>query len=105
MVHDRVAVVRFNVDGTAVLWERELTCSGVCGGSSVNVNDGSEDSEFRHAIKVLAERVGNLAQQRGELLERCTMAEGNQAQLKKELENQAEIVKSLYAKRKFDKQV
>jgi hypothetical protein len=72
--------------------------------SSVNVNDGGDDSQFRHAIKVLAERVGNLAQQRAELLERCTVAETNQALLKKDLENQAEVMKNMYAKRKFDKQ-
>ncbi|XP_024403661.1 autophagy-related protein 11 [Physcomitrium patens] len=72
--------------------------------SSVNVNDGSEDSEFRNAIRVLADRVGNLAQQRAELLERCNIAETNQAHLKRDLENQAELLKSLYSKRKFDKQ-
>lgn len=75
------------------------------GSSSVNVNDGSEDSEFRNAIRVLADRVGNLAQQRAELLERCNIAETNQAHLKRDLENQAELLKSLYSKRKFDKQV
>lgn len=102
----KVVVVWNNVDASA-----ECRCMvGIdvrwfCGGSSVNVNDGSEDSQFRHAIKVLAERVGNLAQQRTELLERCTMAEANQAHLKKDLENQAEIMKNLYVKRKFDKQV
>lgn len=69
------------------------------------MNDGGDDSQFRHAIKVLAERVGNLAQQRAELLERCTVAETNQALLKKDLENQAEVMKNMYAKRKFDKQV
>lgn len=73
--------------------------------SSANVNDGSEDGEFRNAIRVLADRVGNLVQQRGELLERCTIAETNQAHLKKDLENQAELLKNLYSKRKFDKQV
>lgn len=72
--------------------------------SSANVNDGSEDGEFRNAIRVLADRVGNLVQQRGELLERCTIAETNQAHLKKDLENQAELLKNLYSKRKFDKQ-
>lgn len=73
--------------------------------SSANVNDGSEDGEFRNAIRMLADRVGNLVQQRAELLERCTIAETNQAHLKKDLENQAVLLKSLYSKRKFDKQV
>lgn len=71
----------------------------------MNLNDGSEDSEFRNAIRVLADRVGHLVQQRAELVERCTIAEANQTLLKKDLENQAELLKSLYSKRKFDKQV
>lgn len=73
--------------------------------NSVNINDASEDGEFRNAIRVLAERVGNLAQQRGELLERCTIAEANQSHLSKDLENQSELLRSLYSKRKSDKQV
>lgn len=71
----------------------------------MNLNDGSEDGEFRNAIRVLADRVGHLVQQRAELVERCTIAEANQALLKKDLENQAELLKGLYSKRKFDKQV
>jgi autophagy-related protein 11 len=72
--------------------------------SSVSMNDTGEDNEFRTAIRILADRVGNLVQQRAELMERCTVAETNQAHLNKEFENQTEMLKTLYSKRKSDKQ-
>ncbi len=74
-------------------------------GNSVSMNDTGEDNEFRTAIRILADRVGNLVQQRAELMERCTVAETDQAHLNKEFENQTEMLKTLYSKRKSDKQV
>ncbi|KAL3687625.1 hypothetical protein R1sor_013934 [Riccia sorocarpa] len=64
--------------------------------SSMN-NDSGEDVEFRNSIKTLAEKVGILAQQRAELLERCTLAENNQNHLTKTLEE-------LKKKRQMEKQ-
>eukprot|EP00249_Psilotum_nudum_P024904 c29319_g1_i2 orf=674-3847(+) len=72
-------------------------------GSSDNVEDWN--AEFRSCLKVLAERVGWLAQQRAELLDRCTRAEAAQSQLAKELDGKTELLKNLYAKHKVDKQV
>ncbi len=77
----------------------------VCVYNSASTSDGGEDTEFRTAVRILADRVANLVQQRAELLERCSVAEANQAHLNKELEKQTEILKTLYSKRNSDKQV
>uniref|UniRef100_A0A0D6QTZ9 Ubiquitin-like domain-containing protein n=1 Tax=Araucaria cunninghamii TaxID=56994 RepID=A0A0D6QTZ9_ARACU len=75
-------------------------------GSSA-ANETGEDgcSEFRVCIKILAEKVGILAQQRADLMERCTRAEAAQNHLSKELESNTELVKILHAKHKMEKQV
>ncbi|CAM6088944.1 unnamed protein product [Calypogeia fissa] len=46
--------------------------------SSPSPSDSGEDVQFRMFIKILAEKFGVLAQERTELLERCTIAENNQ---------------------------
>ncbi|KAJ7561098.1 hypothetical protein O6H91_03G013900 [Diphasiastrum complanatum] len=59
---------------------------------------------FSDSLRVLAERVGELVQQRARLLERCTKAEAAQCHLSKELESKIDMLKSLYTKRKLEKQ-
>ncbi|EFJ36260.1 hypothetical protein SELMODRAFT_79145 [Selaginella moellendorffii] len=69
-------------------------------------SDGGDDvgAEFRSFISILADRVTFLAQQRAELAERVKLAESSQSQLRKEVENKAEMAKSLFAKCKLEKQ-
>ncbi|KAL2629619.1 hypothetical protein R1flu_014305 [Riccia fluitans] len=62
-----------------------------------SMNDSGDDVDFRNSIKTLAEKVGILAQQRVELLERCTIAENNQNHLTKTLDE-------LKKKRQIEKQ-
>ncbi|BBN09232.1 autophagy-related protein 11 [Marchantia polymorpha subsp. ruderalis] len=64
--------------------------------SSPSASDAGED-DFRNAIKTLAEKVGVLAQQRAELLERCKIAENNQNHMTKTLDE-------LKKKRQMEKQ-
>lgn len=75
------------------------------GSSAVNESGDDGSAEFRACIRVLAEKVGFLAQQRADLMERLSRAEVLQNHLSKELEGNKELIKSLYAKRKIDKQV
>lgn len=73
--------------------------------STIDENEDDGTVEFRACIRVLAEKVGYLAQQRLELLERCTRAEAAQGHLSKELESKTELIKNLYAKHKMERLV
>ncbi|KAH9304596.1 hypothetical protein KI387_009000, partial [Taxus chinensis] len=75
------------------------------GSSAVNESGDDGCGEFRTCIRVLAEKVGVLAQQRADVMERCTRAEASQNHLSKELESNSELVKNLYAKHKMERQV
>ncbi|KAH9621697.1 hypothetical protein KSS87_014056 [Heliosperma pusillum] len=66
-------------------------------------DDGA--SEFCACIRVLADKVGILARQRAELLDRYSKSEAANKQLTKELEERKELVKTLYAKHQLEKQV
>lgn len=73
--------------------------------STIDENEDDGTVEFRACIRVLAEKVGYLAQQRMELLERCTRSEAAQGHLSKELESKTELIKNLYAKHKMERLV
>ncbi|KAH9304595.1 hypothetical protein KI387_008999 [Taxus chinensis] len=75
------------------------------GSSAVNESGDDGCGEFQACIRVLAEKVGVLAQQRADVMERCTRAEASHNHLSKELESNSELVKNLYAKHKMERQV
>lgn len=72
-----------------------------------SASDSEDDGtvEFRACIRVLADRVGILSRQRGELLDRFSKAEAANKQLSKELDERKELVKTLYTKHQLEKQV
>ncbi|KAE8665328.1 serine carboxypeptidase-like 29-like [Hibiscus syriacus] len=71
-----------------------------------SLNDGEDDgsAEFRKCIRVLAEKVGFLSKHREELHEKYTNVEGVNEQLRKELEEKNELVKTLFTKHQLEKQ-
>lgn len=73
--------------------------------SSVNENEDDGTAEFRKCIKALAERVRFLVRYRDELLDKYPKVESANEQLRKELEEKKELVKTLYAKHQLEKQV
>ncbi|PPR95385.1 hypothetical protein GOBAR_AA25289 [Gossypium barbadense] len=71
-----------------------------------SISDSEDDgsAEFRKCIRVLAEKVGFLSRHREELHEKYTNIEAVTEQLKKELEEKNELVKTLYTKHQLEKQ-
>ncbi|KAI3801700.1 hypothetical protein L1987_29812 [Smallanthus sonchifolius] len=71
-----------------------------------SANDNGDDStaEFRECIHVLAKKVSILARHRAELIDRYTKAEVAQQQLTKELDQNKELVNTLYMKHQSEKQ-
>lgn len=102
------------------LFERLRTCVHVSGGVAAfadslralaqslantaieNEDDGT--AEFRKCIRVLADRVGFLSRHREELLDKKSKIEAADEQLRKELEEKEEQVKTLYKKHQLEKQ-
>ncbi|OMP09895.1 Autophagy-related protein 17 [Corchorus olitorius] len=72
-----------------------------------SISDSEDDgtAEFRKCIRVLAEKVGFLSRHREELHEKYTNVEAGNEQLRKELEEKNELVKTLYTKHQLEKQV
>lgn len=73
--------------------------------SSISDNEDDGTAEFRKCIRVLADRVGFLSRHREELLDKNRKVELAHEQLKKELEEKKELVKTLYTKHQLEKQV
>lgn len=73
--------------------------------SSANENEDDGTAEFRKCIRVLADRVGFLSRHREELLDKYRKAEVANEQLRKEMEEKKELVKTLYTKHQLEKQV
>ncbi|XP_022729612.1 autophagy-related protein 11-like [Durio zibethinus] len=71
-----------------------------------SISDSEDDgtAEFRKCIRVLAEKVGFLSRHREELHEKYTNVEGVNEQLRKELEEKNELVKTLFTKHQLEKQ-
>ncbi|KAK6944319.1 Autophagy protein ATG17-like domain [Dillenia turbinata] len=102
------------------LFERLRTCVNASGGiaafvdslhalsqslsNSMNEKEDDGTAEFRACIKVLVDKVGVLSRQRKELLERYAKVESTNEQLKKELEEKKEMVKTIYTKHQLEKQ-
>lgn len=102
------------------LFERLRTCvsaGGVVGlaeslralaQSLANSTNASEDdgvAEYRECIRVLADKVGTLARNRAELIDRYQELDASNEQLKKELEEKKAMVNTLCAKLQHEKQV
>ena len=73
--------------------------------SSANDRDDDDIAEFRKCIHVLADRVGFLSKHREELHEKNTRTEAANEQLRKELEEKIDQVKTYYNKHQLEKQV
>lgn len=73
--------------------------------SSINDNEDDDTAEFRKCIQVLADKVNFLWRDREELLGKYPKFEAANEQLKKELEDKRELVKTLYTKHQLEKQV
>lgn len=73
--------------------------------SSANDNGDDGINEFRECVRMLAEKVGVLTSQRAELIERYKKTEASHEQRTKELEEQKDLVNTLYAKLQSEKQV
>ncbi|XVF34352.1 hypothetical protein REPUB_Repub18cG0052400 [Reevesia pubescens] len=71
-----------------------------------SISDSEDDgtAEFRKCIRVLAEKIGFLSRHREELHEKYTNVEALNEQLRKELEEKNELVKTLFTKHQLEKQ-
>ncbi|RYR30384.1 hypothetical protein Ahy_B01g055159 [Arachis hypogaea] len=72
--------------------------------NSANDKDDDDIAEFRNCIRVLADKVGFLSRHREELLEKYTRIEAANDQLRKELEEKKDQVKTYYNKHQLEKQ-
>ncbi|KAF5725891.1 hypothetical protein HS088_TW23G00623 [Tripterygium wilfordii] len=70
----------------------------------VNENEDDVTAEFQKCIRVLADKVTFLSRNREELLEKYPNLEAANEQLRKELEDKKELVKTLYTKHQLEKQ-
>lgn len=73
--------------------------------SSINEDEDDGTAEFRKCIRVLSDRVSFLSRHRDELLDKYPKIESANEQLRKELEEKKELVKTLYTKHQLEKQV
>ncbi|KAF7838115.1 autophagy-related protein 11 [Senna tora] len=72
--------------------------------NSTNDKDDDDIAEFRKCIRVLADKVGFLSRHREELLEKYPKLETTNEQLRNELEEKINLVKTLYNKHQLEKQ-
>ncbi|KAJ7979578.1 Autophagy-related protein 11 [Quillaja saponaria] len=73
--------------------------------NSISVNKDDGTAEFQKCIHVLADRVGFLSRHHEELLDKYPKMEAANEQLRNELEEKKEVVKTLYTKHQLEKQV
>ncbi|KAK1552929.1 hypothetical protein Q3G72_025884 [Acer saccharum] len=102
------------------LFERLRTCVYASGGvagfadslralaqslaNSINDNEDDGVVEFRKCIRVLADKVSFLSSHREELLDKSRKVEIANEQLRKDMEEKKELVKTLYTKHQIEKQ-
>ncbi|TKY54667.1 Autophagy-related protein 11 [Spatholobus suberectus] len=114
------SLLRASVIKTRSFFERLKTCvyspGGVAGfadslrnfaqslANSANDRDDDDIAEFRKCIRVLADKVGFLSRHREELHEKYTRMEAANEQLRKELEEKIDQVKTYYNKHQLEKQ-
>ncbi|KAK4257585.1 hypothetical protein QN277_007153 [Acacia crassicarpa] len=72
--------------------------------SSTNDRDDDDLAEFRKCIRVLADKVSSLSRHREELLDKYSRIEATNEQLRKELEEKTDQVKTYYNKHQLEKQ-
>ncbi|KAG5413085.1 hypothetical protein IGI04_000652 [Brassica rapa subsp. trilocularis] len=72
--------------------------------NSINDNEDDGTVEFRKCIRVLADKVSYLSQNREELFEKCRNLESTSEETIKELKEKKELVKTLYTKHQLGKQ-
>ncbi|XP_013730763.1 autophagy-related protein 11 isoform X2 [Brassica napus] len=72
--------------------------------NSINDNEDDGTVEFRKCIRVLADKVSYLSQNREELFEKCRNLEATSEQTIKDLKEKRELVKTLYTKHQLGKQ-
>ncbi|CAJ1944874.1 unnamed protein product [Sphenostylis stenocarpa] len=112
--------LRASVIKTRSFFERLKTCvyspGGVTGfadslrilaqslANSANDRDDDDITEFRKCIRVLADKVGFLSRHREELHEKYSRMEAANEQLRKELEEKTDQVKTYYNKHQLEKQ-
>lgn len=80
-------------------------CFGLNCFSSLNDNEDDDTADFRKCIRLLADKVSFLSRHREELLGKHLKAEATNEQLRKDLEEKKELVKTLYTKHQLEKQV
>ncbi|XVF88116.1 hypothetical protein PTKIN_Ptkin19aG0024100 [Pterospermum kingtungense] len=73
--------------------------------NSISDNEDDGTAEFRKCIWALVEKVGFLSRHGEELCEKYTNVKAVNEQLRKELEEKNELVKTLYTKHQLEKQV
>ncbi|KAF7838114.1 autophagy-related protein 11 [Senna tora] len=72
--------------------------------NSTNDKDDDDIAEFRKCTRVLADKVGFLSRHREELLEKYPKLEATNEQLRNDLEEKINLVKTLYNKHQLEKQ-
>ncbi|MED6123290.1 oligomeric, coiled-coil, peripheral membrane protein [Stylosanthes scabra] len=72
--------------------------------NSANDKDDDDIAEFRNCIRILADKVSFLSRHREEILEKYTRIEAANDQLRKELEEKKDQVKTYYNKHQLEKQ-
>ncbi|XP_028794348.1 autophagy-related protein 11 isoform X1 [Neltuma alba] len=72
--------------------------------NSTNDRDDDDLADFRKCIRVLADKVGSLSRHREELLDKYSRIETTNEQLRKELEEKTDQVKTYYNKHQLEKQ-
>lgn len=77
--------------------------SKICSSIADNEDDGT--AEFRKCIRILADKVSFLSRHRDELIEKYPKIEAANEQLRNELEEKKDLVKTLYTKHQLEKQV
>lgn len=73
--------------------------------SSLNDNEDDDTADFRRCVRILADKVSFLSRHREELLGKYLRVETANEQLRKDLEEKKELVKTLYTKHQLEKQV
>lgn len=85
--------------------DNEDDCGFLIYFNSINDNEDEGTVEFRKFIQVLADRVDFLSRHREELFDEYSKLEAANEQLRKDLEDKKELVKTLYTKHQLEKQV
>lgn len=72
--------------------------------NSIADNEDDGTAEFRKCIRILADKVSFLSRHRDELIEKYPKIEAANEQLRNELEEKKDLVKTLYTKHQLEKQ-